>query len=134
MGKKSRRHRHREEQEADLHEREQDLRDGMIEFSSADLTSRLGMEPLPSLGLFLHPQALRKLLDWNKTVQTAKDAGHPDPTRCGVISLKSNGHRLRLVFSDCEPGHPAALLSPLEAATLRNHQLTQEEKAKGLIG
>lgn len=134
MGKKSkRRDRHRQEREADLREQEQDLADGMIDFSQDDLVQRLGLDPLPDLGLFIHPDALRKLLDWTKTIQTAKDAGHPDPTKCGVISMKSNGHRLRLTFSDCSAGHPAALLSPVEAATLRLHKLTQEEKAQGII-
>lgn len=128
MGKKSRRRdRHRVEREADLAEQEADLRDGMVTFSTYDLTQRLGMDALPDLGIFVHPTALRRVLDWEKVVQTAADAGHPDPTRCGVISFKSNGKRIRLIFSDLALGHPAALLSSFEQEALQNQKLTHEE-------
>lgn len=119
MGKKSRRRdRHREEREADLEERRKDLAEGMVEFTTEDLVARMGMEELPDLGLFVHPAPLRRILDWEKVMATARDAGHQDPTRCGVISFKSNGKTIRLVFSDCLSGHPAALLSPYEKEVL----------------
>jgi len=121
MGKKSRRRdRHREEREEDLEERRKDIDAGIVEFSTEDLVARMGMEELQlsDLGLFVHPAPLRRILDWTKVMATAREAGHADPTRCGVISFKSNGKTIRLVFSNCLPGHPAALLSPYEAEVL----------------
>lgn len=148
MGKKGRRRqRHREEREAGLAQQEADLRDGMVEFSTQDLVERLGYTPtrthpaphapspgvvdryypLPDLGAFVHPTALRAVLDWPRVVETAAAAGYGDPTKCGVISFKSNGKRTRLVFWDCPPGHPAALLTPFELAALETHRQTHDE-------
>lgn len=130
MGKKSRRNRHRAENAADADELHRDKMDNMIEFTSDDITRRTGGEPLRNIGLFIHPLALRKVLDWGRVVATARDAGHPDPTTVGVISFKSNGRCVRLVFSDCCAGHPAALLSPYEAAMLSHAAQTREEVQK----
>lgn len=130
MGKKSRRNRNRAEKEADADELRRDKTDNMIEFTSDDITRRIGGDTLPNIGLFMHPLTLRKVLDWGRVVDTAKEAGHPDPTKVGVISFKSNGLRVRLGFSDCYPGHPAALLSPYEAAMLRHAAQTREEVQK----
>lgn len=127
MGKKSRRDRHRVENEEDAEESRRDRLENMVEFTSEDITTRLGADSLPNIGLFIHPTALRKVLDWGRVVDTAKDAGHPDPTRVGVISFKSNGKRVRLVFCDCGVGHPAALLSAYEATMIHNAAQTRQE-------
>ena len=83
--------------------------------------------PLPDLGAFLHPAPLREILDWTRLVATAAAAGYGDPTKCGVVSFKSNGTRTRLDFSDCPAGHPAALLTPFELAALQTHRQTHDE-------
>lgn len=75
----------------------------------------------------MHPAALRGVLDWPRVLDTAAAAGYGDPTRCGVVSFKSNGKRIRLIFSDCPVGHPAALLTPFELTALQTHRQTHEE-------
>ena len=120
MGKKSRRARNRETRCDAAEHSEED--EGLIDFTTEDVARHVQIPAPSGCNGVIHPDVARFLLEWGRVLQTAKEAGYPDPSRTCISRLQMGPKKIKMTFDRCEPG-PHALVSELE---MIHHRLSRE--------
>lgn len=128
MGKKSRRARQQERRQEVLDQAEEDYESGLIDFTTDMIAKHLQIPiPVGCEGI-IHPEVVRPLLEWNRVLQTAREAGHEDPTRTCIARLQMSRERVKITFEECEPG-PQALMTQFEWLHLKIARAAIKEAA-----
>lgn len=129
MGKKSRRVRQQERRQEIVDQAEEDYEAGLVDFTTDEIAKHLEIPTPPGYEGIIHPEVVRPLLEWNRVLQTAKEAGHNDPTRTCISRLQMSRERIKMTFEKCEPG-PQALMTQFEHLHLKMSRAAIDEAAK----
>lgn len=129
MPKKSRRVRTQLTRSEAVDQAEKDYEEGLVDFTTRDIAQHLDIPVPPGCEGVVHPGVVRPLLEWNRVIQTAKEAGHADPTKTCITRLQMSRERVKMTFEHCDPG-PEALMSKFEWLHLQMSKAAVQEAAE----